>query len=66
MESVQTELDTIDKHEIQAIETESKILREGYGVFDRANFIKALREDKEFRMNTIGIIFCHAFSSFSF
>lgn len=48
------------------IETESKIIREGYGVFDRYNFIRALKEDKTFRRNAIGIIFCHAVCSFSF
>ncbi|CDW89803.1 organic cation [Stylonychia lemnae] len=66
MESFQTEDNYTTRHEIQAIETQSKILREGYGVFDRTNFLKAFKGDKEFRMNTIGIIFCHAFSSFSF
>lgn len=42
------------------------VVYEGYGIFDRANFIKALREDLTFRYNFIGIVFCHAFSAFSF
>lgn len=43
-----------------------KIVFEGYGIFDRTNFIKALKEDHTFRYNFIGIVFCHAFSAFSF
>lgn len=48
------------------IESESKIISDGYGIFDRTNFLKALKEDKTFRINAFGIIFCHAICSFSF
>lgn len=58
--------DVDDPNAVEAIEAESKIIKEGYGVFDRTNFIKTLRENKTFRMNAIGIVFCHAVSSFSF
>eukprot|EP00347_Sterkiella_histriomuscorum_P024518 403330829 len=48
------------------LETENKIIKEGYGVFDRGNFIRTLQQDKVFRINAFGIIFCHAICSFSF
>ena len=43
-----------------------KVIKEGYGVFDRANFFKTLKTDLTFRYNFIGIVFCHAMSTFSF
>lgn len=65
MDDADDDQDTANKNNA-LIETESKIIRDGYGIFDRTNFIRALKEDKVFRLNTFGIIFCHAICSFSF
>lgn len=52
---------------LNAVEAKKQALtKEGYGIFDRSNFFKALRQDKTFRLNFIGIVFCHAISAFSF
>ena len=50
---------------LREVEAEG-VSNQAYGVFDRGNFIKALKEDKTFRSNFIGIVFCHATSAFSF
>lgn len=68
MESQSDLIDVQEKPQEQVlrqIEAEG-ISKEGYGIFDRTNFIKALKEDLTFRNNFIGIVFCHAISAFSF